>query len=245
MVTAAWPPSATNHNLILRLELPMATDARPGDAMLARLTVYPPTPLMQNSELAKLIVQYSYRVAPLGGYFTLASGDKSKFYFDCQRTTLLARAMPLIGKAFLEKFAEMGLAPQAVGGLVLGADPIMTAILFEAYHMGLEILGFRVRKEPKNHGTQQWIEGPVSTPMRVVVVDDVVTRGSSVIQAIRKCREEGYDVIGCVVLVDRQEKDGIRIIQKELGGAPVAPIFSWDQLKPIIEREYGLPESVE
>jgi len=222
----------------------MATDSRPGDAILARLKVYPPTPLMKNSELAKLLIQYSYRPAPRGEYFTLASGDKSKFYFDCQRTTLMARAMPLIGKAFLEKFAEMGLAPQAIGGLVLGADPIMIATLSEAYQMGLEILGFRVRKEAKNHGTKQLVEGPVSPPMQVIVVDDVVTRGTSVIQAIRTCRDEGYEVIGCVVLVDRQEKNGIKRIQDELGNAPVAPIFSWEQLKPIIEREYGLPESI-
>ncbi len=140
------------------------------------------------------------------GSFTLHSGEKSTVYVDGKLTTLVAEAMPLVGRAFLAKMRECGWMPEAVGGLTLGADPIAFAIARESLETGQSIDAFVVRKEPKKHGTQKFVEGLENTEgKRVVILDDVCTRGDSTWQAISKAQDAGMQVLGAICLVDRQQ----------------------------------------
>jgi orotate phosphoribosyltransferase len=137
----------------------------------------------------------------------LSSGKESDFYIDCKRTALLAEGHFLIGRLLLEAIRRD--APQAmgVGGLTLGADPLASAVSLTGYLSGHPLPAFIVRKEPKGHGTGQWIEGKkgLPQPAQVAVVEDVVTTGGSTLKAIERCRQEGLHVLGVVALVDREE----------------------------------------
>lgn len=153
-------------------------------------------------QLLHLLRQNSLRY----GDFTLASGQKSNVYVDARLTTLRAEAMPLIGRAFLAKFRERGWEPRAVGGLTMGADPVVTAIARESLDTGRPINAFLVRKEAKRHGRLGSLVGIDETEgLQVVIVDDVFTTGGSTIKAIERAREAGMDVLGAVALVDREQ----------------------------------------
>jgi orotate phosphoribosyltransferase len=139
------------------------------------------------------------------GTFTLASGETSDVYVDCKLTTCLPNAMPLIGRACLRKLHSRGWLPEAVGGLTLGADPIAYAIARESLETGHPINAFIVRKEPKKHGMQRYIEGLDQTEGRqVVIIDDVCSKGGSTAQAIEKAKAAGMHVLGALCLVDRE-----------------------------------------
>ena len=156
-----------------------------------------------RSRLMELLVRRSLSTA---GEFTLHSGEKSTVYVDGKLTTLTAEAMPLVGRAFLQKIRERGWTPEAVGGLTLGADPIAFAIARESIEAGMPMDAFVVRKEPKKHGTQKFVEGLESTEGKsVVILDDVCTRGDSTWQAIAKAQDAGMQVLGAICLVDRQQ----------------------------------------
>ena len=96
---------------------------------------------------------------------------------------------------------------RGVGGLTLGADPLASAIALTSFLEGAPVDSFIVRKEPKGHGTGQWIEGRKTIPdqSRVAVLEDVVTSGGSALKAIERCRAEKLEVVGCFALVDRME----------------------------------------
>lgn len=160
-------------------------------------------PINLKEELIRLIRERSYRE----GDFTLASGKKSPFYIDLKATTLHPEGAKLIGELAVSKIGEQGLWVQAVGGLTLGADPLATAISLAAYKEGLFWPAFIVRKEPKGHGTGKYIEGTENLKMgaRVLVLEDVVTTGGSSIQAIRRLREAGYEPVGVLTVVDREQ----------------------------------------
>src|SRR5579859_3100818 len=116
--------------------------------------------------------------------FTLTSVETSDIYVDCKLTTCLAEAMPLVGRAFLRKIHSRGWLPEAIGGLTMGADPIAFATARESLDMGPPISAFVVRKEPKKHGMQRYIEGLEQTEgRRVVIIDEVCTKGGSTAQA--------------------------------------------------------------
>lgn len=152
-----------------------------------------------------------------GQEFTLASGRKSTVYVDARLTTCKAEAMPLIGRLFLAKMAERGWRPKAVGGLSLGADPIVIAVARESLEHGEPVDAYLVRKEPKGHGMRRQIEGlRVTDPLDVVVVDDVCTTGESTVKAIQASREAGLNVLGAICLVDREE-GAEETIQQTLG----------------------------
>lgn len=139
------------------------------------------------------------------GEFKLVSGRTSSVYVDGKLTTLAAAAMPLIGRLFLEKMEQHGWEPQAIGGLSLGADPIVTAVARESLESGPGIDAFLVRKEAKKHGTQKFIEGIEQTEgLPVVIVDDVCTTGGSTADAIVRAQEAGMRVLGALCLVDRE-----------------------------------------
>jgi orotate phosphoribosyltransferase len=138
---------------------------------------------------------------------TLASGKESDFYVDCKRTTLTAEGHALVGRLLFEKVRKIQPRPRAVGGLTLGADPIASAIAHTSFLEHQPVDAFVVRKEPKGHGTGQWIEGRKTIPdgSRVVVIEDVVTTGGSALKAIERCRQESLEPILCLALVDRLE----------------------------------------
>ncbi len=138
------------------------------------------------------------------GDFTLASGRKATYYLDGKQVTLDAAGARLIGEGLLDLMASRGL-PDAVGGMSIGADPIAAAIVTIAGVRGLELRGFMVRKEPKGHGTKQYVEGPVSPGQQVVIVEDVVTTGGSSLQAIERVEAFGLKVVGVLAVIDRME----------------------------------------
>ncbi|MFZ5831236.1 MAG: orotate phosphoribosyltransferase [Planctomycetota bacterium] len=137
------------------------------------------------------------------GDFTLASGKKATYYLDGKQVTLDAAGAKLIGEGILDLLA--GRAPDAVGGMSIGADPITAAVVTMSGVRGVPLKGFMVRKEAKGHGTNRYVEGPVQPGERVVIVEDVVTTGGSSILAIERVEEFGLKVEGIVAIVDRME----------------------------------------
>jgi orotate phosphoribosyltransferase len=171
-----------------------------------------------RQELLGLLATKSFRL----GEFKLSSGGVSDYYVDCRTTTLDARGAQLTGEVFLEEIRARGLAPQAIGGLTMGADPVVVAVAIASG----TIHGFLVRKAEKQHGTGQRIEGFREKHAKVVIVDDVCTTGSSTIQAIQAARGFGFDVIGAMCLVEREEAGGRPNVEKAAAPAPFISIFT-------------------
>ncbi len=164
------------------------------------------------------------------GDFVLASGKRSNVYIDARVTTCHARAMPPIGRLFLAKIAERGWRPAAVGGMTMGADPIVIAIARESVESDNPVNAFLVRKEAKGHGMRKQIEGlPEGTgSIDVVIVDDVCTTGDSTIKAIQAAREAGLNVLGAICLVDREQ--GAREAIEGALECPFDRIFAMSEL---------------
>ena len=150
------------------------------------------------------------------GDVTLSTGAKSNFYFDCKPVTLSADGAYLVGTAFLDALERLPERPEAVGGLTHGADPIVSAMVVLSHVREHPIEGFYVRKEAKRHGTQRSIEHPPAPGTRVVIVDDVVTTGRSLLKAVEEAREAGCKVVAVMALVDREEHGGAASIRKEV-----------------------------
>jgi orotate phosphoribosyltransferase len=176
-----------------------------------------------RQDLLKMLAQKSFRI----GDFKLSSGASSDYYIDCRTTTLDARGAQLTGVVFLEQIREQEWEPDAIGGLTMGADPIVVAV---AVASGT-IHGFLVRKSDKQHGTGRRIEGFAEKGARVVIVDDVCTTGSSTVQAIEAAREFGFEVIGVMCLVERQEAHGRPDVEKAAAPAPFVSIFTASEVR--------------
>ncbi|MDP2211920.1 MAG: orotate phosphoribosyltransferase [Candidatus Aquicultor sp.] len=142
------------------------------------------------------------------GEVTLSSGEKSNYYIDCRKVTLDAKGAFLIGEVLSDMLEDA----DAVGGLTLGADPIATAVSMRSYEKGRPVSAFLVRKGMKAHGMMKRIEGPIQPNSKVVIVDDVITKGGSVVEAIEAVEAEGHRVLKVVCLVDR-EQGGSEIIR--------------------------------
>jgi orotate phosphoribosyltransferase len=155
----------------------------------------------------------------------LASGRESDFYIDCKRTALTAEGHVLAGRLLFERIRRLRPLVRGAGGLTLGADPLASAVAYTSWLEKEPIDSFIVRKEPKGHGTGQWIEGRRTIPdgSRVVVLEDVVTSGGSALKAIERCRVERLEVVGCYALVDRLE-GGREAIRAE--GVPLESLFT-------------------
>lgn len=140
------------------------------------------------------------------GEFTLASGKKSDYYIDCKLTTLDPEGALLTGYCILELLEEMKIKPDAIGGLSMGADPLVTAAGVVSAIQKRPLPGFLVRKKAKEHGRQKQMEG-IENPRgkKVVIVDEVCTTGGSTEEAIEAAEREGCEVIAVISLVDRQE----------------------------------------
>ncbi len=135
--------------------------------------------------------------------FKLVSGRLSRFYVNCKPTIMHPRGMFLVGHLVMEAVKDAGV--DGIGGLTFGADPVAMASAFASQLMGCPIKAFSIRKEPKDHGIVNWVEGDMKEGDKVVVIDDVVTTGGSTIKAIERARAQGLDVVKVIILVDRQE----------------------------------------
>ena len=150
-----------------------------------------------NEELLDLLKKYAYKK----GEFTLSSGKTSEHYVNCKPVTLTGRGLTLTSLLMLKEL-DAGI----VGGLTLGADPLVSGVSLVSALDGRMVNALIVRKEPKGHGTQAWIEGLLpSKGTRVTVLEDVVTSGGSAIKAAEKLRDAGYEVKRVVAIVARQE----------------------------------------
>ncbi|MEW6582352.1 MAG: orotate phosphoribosyltransferase [Actinomycetota bacterium] len=153
----------------------------------------------------------------------LSSGRRSSHYFDARQVLLDPEGAALVGVLGYGLLAPS--APQAVGGLTLGADPLVCAISSAAWTDGTRWTGFFVRKEAKKHGLQQWIEGPfLEEGARVAIVDDVLTSGGSLLTAVDIARKAGAEVVAALVVIDREE-GGREAVEKELGDAPLISLY--------------------
>jgi orotate phosphoribosyltransferase len=186
-----------------------------------------------RAALLDLLARTSFRL----GDFTLSSGAKSDYYIDCRTTTLHADGGRLTGLAILDLLHERNLHPVAVGGLTMGADPVVSAVsIASAWQVQQQpdvplIHGFLVRKAEKAHGTGRRIEGFLEKDAPVLIVDDVCTTGASTITAIEAAREAGMRVIAAVCLVEREEAGGRAALEAACQGAPFLALYTANDVK--------------
>ncbi len=178
-----------------------------------------------RQELLRLLARKSFRL----GDFKLSSGATSDYYVDCRTTTLDARGAQLTGKVFLQEIKKQKWNPKAIGGLTMGADPIVVAVAVTSGKMH----GFLVRKAEKQHGTGRRIEGFREKGARVVIVDDVCTTGASTVQAIEAARDFGFKVVGVMCLVEREEAGGRPNVEKAAAPAPFVSIFTANDVRKV------------
>ena len=199
-----------------------------------------PTPSYAQ-QLLSLLARTSFRL----GQFKLSSGGTSDYYIDCRTTTLHADGGRLTGHAILELLEQNGIQADAVGGLTLGADPIVsnvaTASAWRALsHPDAPLLhGFLVRKAEKAHGTGRRIEGFCREGARVVIVDDVCTTGASTITAIESAREAGMHVAAVVCIVEREEANGRPAVEAAAKDAPFLRLFTANEVRAEHVRQLG------
>jgi len=149
--------------------------------------------------LLTLLAERAYR----HGRFTLSSGRISDHYVNCKPVSLSGRGLVLLGTLMLERVESQS---QAVAGLTLGADPLVSAVAMQAALKGRALDALIVRKEAKGHGTGAWLEGPLpAAGSRICVLEDVVTTGGSALKAVQQLRQAGFAVDEVVAIVDRQE----------------------------------------
>jgi len=163
-----------------------------------------------KERLGEIIIARSFKYSE-DPPFTLASGKKSNYYFNCKPTTLDPEGMNLIGAIVFDMLKDTDIT--AAGGLTLGADPIANALSVISYQKGKPIKSFIVRKDIKDHGTKSAIEGNVRSGEKVAIIDDVITTGASTITAIEQARKEGLNVELVITLIDRQEGGKENILQ--------------------------------
>ncbi len=179
-------------------------------------------------QLLSILARTSFKL----GQFKLSSGGTSDYYIDCRTTTLHAEGGRLTGEAILDLLHQNNIDTAAVGGLTMGADPIVsnvaTASAWRAQTQpGSPLIhGFLVRKAEKAHGTGRRIEGFHRQGARVVIVDDVCTTGASTINAIEAARESGMNVIAVVCIVEREDANGRAAVETAADGAPFLRLFT-------------------
>jgi orotate phosphoribosyltransferase len=189
-------------------------------------------------QLLSILARISFRL----GQFKLSSGGTSDYYVDCRTTTLNAEGAWYTGQAIADLLEARGIAAEAIGGLTMGADPIVSAVAIATAWRAMEasrsnqpkpqvLDGFLVRKAEKTHGTGRRIEGFCREGARVVVVDDVCTTGASTIGAIEAAREAGMIVAAVVCLVEREEANGRPAVEAAAQGAPFFSLFTSGQVR--------------
>lgn len=159
------------------------------------------------------------------GHFKLHSGGTSNYYVDCKTTTLSAEGLNLIARLIHNRVKEIGAS--YIGGLTLGADPIASAVAAISWDEGYPVDAFIVRKEAKDHGTGKKIEGPLPEGADVVVVEDVMTKGSAALEAIEAVEAEGCKVVQVIAILDRMEGGRQRL---EEMGYEVFALFNKEEM---------------
>jgi orotate phosphoribosyltransferase len=198
----------------------------------------PMTNTKYAQQLLPLLARLSFRL----GQFKLSSGGTSDYYVDCRTTTLHAEGGRLTGHAILDLLSENHIQAEAVGGMTMGADPIVsnvaTASAWRAVNAAEEgrsapplLHGFLVRKAEKAHGTGRRIEGFCRDGACVVIVDDVCTTGASTVNAIEAAREAGMKVVAVVCIVEREEAHGRPAVEAAAQGAPFLRLFTASEVR--------------
>jgi orotate phosphoribosyltransferase len=186
-----------------------------------------------RQQLLTLLARQSFKL----GDFQLSSGGRSDYYIDCRTTTLHAEGGRLTGLTILDLLREHHLDPHAVGGLTMGADPIVSAVAIASAQRhsdagrGRLIHGFLVRKAEKTHGTGRRIEGFSEEQAPVLIVDDVCTTGGSTIAAIEAAHAAKMRVVAVVCLVERTEANGRPAVEAASNGAPFLSLFTADDVR--------------
>ena len=184
-------------------------------------------------QLLALLARTSFKL----GQFKLSSGGTSDYYIDCRTTTLHAEGGRLTGHAVLELLEQNGVVAEAVGGLTMGADPIVSNVATASAWRALSdpdsplLHGFLVRKAEKAHGTGRRIEGFCREGARVVIVDDVCTTGASTIAAIEAAKEAGMIVAAVVSIVEREEANGRPAVEAAAAPAPFLSLFTANEVR--------------
>jgi orotate phosphoribosyltransferase len=161
------------------------------------------------------------------GDFILASGKRASYYLDCRKLTLNGEAANLIADGILDAVRED--LPDCVGGMAIGADPISASVIVRGWQQQLELKGFIVRKEAKQHGTGKQVEGPVEPGMRALIVEDVITTGGSSLKAIEAAREFGLKVDRLIAIVDRGENSKLVFAEVDVA---FSALFHVNELLP-------------
>ena len=192
-------------------------------------------------QLLALLSRTSFKL----GTFKLASGATSDYYIDCRTTTLHAEGGRLTGHAILELLEQNGIQAEAVGGLTMGADPIVSNVAPASAWRALSspgaplLHGFLVRKAEKTHGTGRRIEGFCREGAHVVIVDDVCTTGGSTINAIEAAQQAGMKVAAVVCIVEREEANGRPAVEAAAAGAPFLRLFTANQVRADHIRQHS------
>jgi len=152
-----------------------------------------------RAELIEILARESYFQRKV----TLSSGKVSDYYLDCRRAIFIPRAAFLVGELMIDLVREANVAQ--IGGMAVAAVPVTDAIIAAAYRHNLDLRGFFVRKEQKQHGMQQLIEGAFRPEVRTAVVEDAVTTGGSSLHAVAAMREAGASVVAAFSIVERGE----------------------------------------
>ncbi len=163
-----------------------------------------------NDELASVLAQLSYR----SGSFTLASGAQSDFYVDVKQMVYTAAGAALLGRILCDRLQAHSIT--LVGGMAVGAIPLVDAALNEAARRSYGLDGFFVRKAVKGHGTSAKLDGRFDASARIALLEDVVTTGGSTLQAVSAVEEAGGKVALIVAVVDRQENDGMAALAAQV-----------------------------
>ena len=186
------------------------------------------TSQLHAQQLLSLLARTSFRL----GNFNLSSGGTSDYYIDCRTTTLHAEGGRLTGHAILELLEVNGIEAEAVGGLTMGADPIVSNVATASAWRARSnpsaplVHGFLVRKAEKAHGTGRRIEGFCKEGAPVVIVDDVCTTGASTINAIQAARDARMVVVAVVCIVEREEAGGRPAVEEAAQQAPFLRLFT-------------------
>ena len=178
-----------------------------------------------RQRLKEILLEKSYRK----GKFKLSSGLESDFYIDGKQTTLDAEGAYLCGKAIFDLVRNNPEPISAIGGMTLGADPLVTAASLVSFLEKTPTPAFIVRKESKGHGTEQYIEGLKNMPEggTVALLEDVVTTGGTLLQVIERVEAQGFKIGLVITVVDRQE-GGAETLAK--AGYPMKAIFTREEL---------------
>ena len=179
----------------------------------------------ERQRLKEILLEKSYRQ----GTFTLTSGKTSDFYIDGKQTTLSAEGAYLCGRLLFNLIREENTPIQAVGGMTLGADPLVTAVSIVSHLEKAPIPAFIVRKEAKGHGTGNYIEGlkNMAAGCTVALIEDVVTTGGTLIKVIERVEAQGFEVGLVATVVDRQEGGSEELAR---AGYRLKAIFTREQL---------------